>query len=186
MSRKRSMTKKTELPPPGVRVREEGTAEPPPAMTPWAWWLATVLRIGRLKPGPGTWASLAAMLIWYLGLSLTGLTGWPAGLLTLAGALAAVLVGIPAATIVERESGRTDPGFVVIDEVAGQWVTLAVVPVDFGHALAAFAAFRFFDIVKPWPIRRLERLPAGTGIMMDDVAAGVYGILLMLALRSWW
>jgi phosphatidylglycerophosphatase A len=102
------------------------------------------------------------------------------------GALVVVLIGIPASTVVERESGRPDPGFVVIDEVAGQWVALAVAPIDAGHALLGFALFRLFDIVKPWPLRHLERLLGGAGIMLDDLGAGVYGLLVMLVVRMWW
>lgn len=105
---------------------------------------------------------------------------------TLAAATAVTLIGIPAASIVERESGREDPGFVVIDEVAGQWVVLAAAPLDPGHALVGFALFRIFDIVKPPPARQLERLHGGTGIMLDDLAAGIYGALMMLLLRHWW
>jgi len=188
------MTRKTELPPPGVRIHQAGPRPyqeiaPPPlplARTPWAWRTATFFSIGRLKPGPGTWASFAITLLWYLGLSPTEPTPWAVAIVSLAAALAATLLGIPAGTIVERESGVTDPGFVVIDEVAGQCVVLAVTPVDVGHALAAFLLFRFFDIVKPWPVRRFERFPGGAGIMLDDLAAGVYGLLIMLAPRVWW
>ena len=179
------MARKTELPPPGVRIHEGGTPAPP-AQTSWAWRIGTVFGIGRLKPGPGTWASLVAAAIWYIGLDATHLTGWGASLVTLAGAVVVTLSGIRASTIVERESGRTDPGFVVIDEVAGQWVTLALTPAGIGHALAGFALFRFFDIVKPWPVRRFERLPGGQGIMLDDVAAGIYGLIVMALLRIWW
>lgn len=175
----------TELPPPGVRIYEGGTPAPP-AKTGWAWKAGTVFGIGRLKPGPGTWASFVAAAIWYIALNLTQAQAWAAVTLTLAGALVVTLIGIRAATIVERESGRTDPGFVVIDEVAGQWVTLALAPVDLGHVLVGFILFRFFDIVKPWPVRSMERLPGGQGIMLDDVAAGAYGLLVMLALRKWW
>ena len=191
-----SMTRKTELPPPGVRVHQTGIdsarvhaqrpAPLPTARTPWAWRTATFLSIGRLKPGPGTWASLVVTLLWYLCLSPAEPGPWTVAIVSLICALAAALLGIPAGTIVERESGVTDPGFVVIDEVAGQLVTLAVAPVDVGHAFAAFLLFRFFDIVKPWPVRRLEQLPGGTGIMLDDLAAGAYGLLVMLALRVWW
>ena len=179
------MTRMTELPPPGVRVYEGGPPAPA-AKTGWAWMVATVLGVGRLKPGPGTWASLVATAIWYTGLEALHLSNGTAVWLTLAGALLVVLIGIPAATIVERESGRTDPGFVVIDEVAGQWVTLAAARVGIGYALAALVLFRFFDIVKPWPVRQLERLKGGTGIMFDDLGAGVYGLLVILLLRRWW
>lgn len=178
------MATRNELRPPGMRVREAGAA--PVGRTRRAWWTATFFGIGWLKPGPGTWASLAATAIWYFALDAMHLTGWWATGLSLAGAATAVAIGIPAATVVERESGRVDPGFVVIDEVAGQWLTLALAPVEIGHALAGLALFRLFDITKPWPARQLERLHGGRGIMLDDLAAGAYGLLAMLAIRIWW
>jgi phosphatidylglycerophosphatase A len=100
-------------------------------------------------------------------------------------ALAATLIGIPAATIVAREAGREDPGFVVIDEVAGQWIALIAARPDWQHAVLALVLFRLFDIWKPWPIRRLEALPAGTGIMLDDVAAGALALACGLLLARW-
>ena len=92
--------------------------------------------------------------------------------------LAAVvtLVGIPAATRVARGSGTKDPQFVVIDEVAGQLVALVAVPLAWKSFLAGFILFRAFDIVKPPPVRQLEALPEGTGIVLDDVAAGLYAL----------
>jgi phosphatidylglycerophosphatase A len=107
------------------------------------------------------------------------------GWVTLGAALCALAIGIPAGTILERESERPDPGHVVIDEVAGQWIALIFSRVNLSHLLAGFLLFRLFDIVKPWPARQLERLPGGWGIMLDDVAAGVYAFLFMLALNHW-
>jgi phosphatidylglycerophosphatase A len=153
--------------------------------TIWAWTVGTFFGAGLLRPGPGTWGSAAAALLWLAagrGLSLPPL---PLTAATAAAALGILLLGIPAATIVERESGREDPGHVVADEAAGQWIALLSSPPDLRHVLAAFLLFRVFDIVKPWPARQLERLPEGWGIMFDDVAAGVYALLLMLALRHW-
>jgi phosphatidylglycerophosphatase A len=94
-------------------------------------------------------------------------------------ALLVTLVGIPAATRVVRASGLKDPQFVVIDEVAGQLVTLIAVPLSWKTFLAGFILFRGFDIVKPPPVRQLERLPEGTGIVLDDVAAGLYSLIVM-------
>ena len=91
----------------------------------------------------------------------------------------AVVIGIPAATRVARASRVKDPQFVVIDEVAGQWITLLFVPVAWKTLLAGFILFRGFDIVKPPPVRQLERLPEGTGIVVDDVAAGVYALAVL-------
>lgn len=151
--------------------------------TPWAWAVATFFGVGKLRPGPGTWGSLAAAAIWYFGLRGAHLTGWAAVSATAAGVVVATLAGIPAATRVEREAGREDPGFVVVDEVAGQWVALLAAPVDWRYGAAAFVLFRLFDIVKPWPVRKLEDLPGGTGIVVDDLAAGAYALAILLLVR---
>ncbi len=154
--------------------------------TRWAWAAGTFFGAGLLHPGPGTWGSLAALGLW----ALTG--HWlaaHAGALTLAtliGLSVVVATGIPAGTIVARESGREDPGHVVIDEVAGQWLALLAARFEWRHAVAALILFRVFDILKPPPARQLERLHGGTGIMLDDLAAGAYAALLLLALRRWW
>jgi phosphatidylglycerophosphatase A len=93
--------------------------------------------------------------------------------------LLVTLIGIPASTRVARASGLKDPQFVVIDEVAGQLITLIAVPLAWKTFLAGFILFRGFDIVKPPPVRQLEQLPEGTGIVLDDVAAGLYGLIVM-------
>jgi phosphatidylglycerophosphatase A len=94
-------------------------------------------------------------------------------------AVLAIGVGIPAATQVVRASGVKDPQFVVIDETAGQLITLMGAPLTWKSFLAGFILFRVFDIVKPPPVRQLERLPEGAGIVIDDVAAGLYGLVVM-------
>jgi phosphatidylglycerophosphatase A len=86
------------------------------------------------------------------------------------------LIGIPAATRVARASGIKDPQFVVIDEVAGQLVALIAVPLAWKSFLAGFILFRAFDIVKPPPVRQLEAIPEGAGIVLDDLAAGLYAL----------
>src|SRR6266404_6518485 len=96
---------------------------------------------------------------------------------TLAAALLVTLIGIPAATRVARASSLKDPQFVVIDEVAGQLITLIAVPLAWQTFLAGFILFRGFDILKPPPVRQLEKLPEGTGIVLDDVAAGVFAMV---------
>jgi phosphatidylglycerophosphatase A len=90
-----------------------------------------------------------------------------------------ILVGIPAATQVARGSGIKDPQFVVVDEVAGQLIALIAVPLTWKSFLAAFIFFRAFDILKPPPVRQLEALPGGAGIMLDDVAAGLYALAVV-------
>ena len=154
----------------------------------WAWMIATFFGAGFGKPGPGTWGSAAAALLWAIPALLFHLSAPALALVTLAGAALAIALGVPAATIAARESGREDPGFVVIDEVAGQWITLLAVTLGSAHArpdathiLLGFLLFRVFDIFKPFPIRRLEKLPEGWGIVFDDVAAGLYaGLALWL------
>jgi len=143
----------------------------------WAFLIATFFGIGKLKPGPGTWGSLAAALIW-LALSLLIAPRFQPEVL--AGLIVIVIaLGIPAATAVARSSGTKDPQNVVIDEVAGQWIAFLFVPVAWKTLLAGFILFRGFDILKPPPVRQLERLPEGTGIVVDDVAAGLYALLVM-------
>ncbi len=143
----------------------------------WATAIATFFGVGYLHPGPGTWGSATTVLLWWLVSRWVPVNGrpWAAGLL----ALAAVLAGIPAATRVARTSGRKDPQFVVIDEVAGQLIALIGAPVAWQSLLLGFILFRAFDIVKPPPVRRLEQLPEGLGIVVDDVGAGFYALVVM-------
>jgi phosphatidylglycerophosphatase A len=153
--------------------------------TGWAWVVGTWFGAGLLKPGPGTYGSVAAVLLWFAAAHVFH-PGWIAlALATGLAALAATLIGIQASTIVAREAGREDPGFVVVDEVAGQWIALIAVRPDWQHAVLALVLFRLFDIWKPWPIRKLEALPEGTGIMLDDVAAGLLALVCGLVLARW-
>jgi phosphatidylglycerophosphatase A len=151
----------------------------------WAWTVATFFGAGLGKPGPGTWGSVAAVLLW-AGVAW-GVRPSPWALfLYLAGGIAlTLLIGIPASTLVARESGIEDPGFVVVDEVAGQWIALIGSRADWRHALIALLLFRLFDITKPYPIRMLEDLPEGWGIVFDDVAAGLYALGVASLLHIW-
>ncbi len=144
-----------------------------------SWLIATFFGIGHLRPGPGTWASVVTVLLWWVaGQALNPRWLVPVAIVV---SLAVIFIGIPSSTIVARESGREDPGFVVIDEVAGQMIALIGVPLHWKYLLASLILFRVFDIVKPFPLRRLEKLPEGTGIMMDDVGAGLYALALLQA-----
>ena len=144
--------------------------------TLWAWLIGTFFGAGLLKPGPGTYGSICAVLLWFAAAHIFHPAPLPFAIGTAIAAVIATLIGIPAATIVARESGREDPGHVVIDEVAGQLIALIAIPADWQHAAISLVLFRAFDILKPPPIRQLERLPAGTGIMLDDVAAGLLAL----------
>ncbi len=143
----------------------------------WATVVATFFGAGRLKPGPGTWGSVATILVWALASSRIppANRAWA----TAIAAAVVTLIGIPAATRVARAYGSKDPQFVVIDEVAGQLVALIAVPLLWKTFLVGLILFRLFDIWKPFPIRRLERLPEGTGIMVDDLGAGIYAFAVM-------
>ncbi len=152
--------------------------------TRWAWALGTFFGAGYLQPGPGTYGSVAALLLWYAAAHIFHPGTLTLALATAFAALAVTLIGIPASTIVARESGRKDPGFVVIDEVAGQLVALILMSPDWQHAALALVLFRLFDITKPGPIRRLEALPEGTGIMLDDIAAGLFALILAVILSD--
>ncbi len=156
-----------------------------PKKTLWAWVIATFFGAGYGKPGPGTWGSVAAVLLW-AGFAFAFHPSPLALTLALtAGIVLATFLGVPAATIVEREAGRTDPGVVVIDEVIGQWIALLASPTDWRHGLIALVLFRLFDITKPFPVRHLERLPGGWGIVFDDVAAGLYALVVASLIRIW-
>jgi len=143
----------------------------------WATAIATFLGIGRMRPGPGTWGSAATVLLWAAASHALPLSARIPANIGLA--MAVTLIGIPAATQVARASGLKDPQFVVIDEVAGQLIALIAVPLAWQTFLAGFILFRAFDILKPPPVRQLEKLPEGTGIVLDDVAAGIYALIVM-------
>ncbi|HWF90698.1 MAG TPA: phosphatidylglycerophosphatase A [Terriglobales bacterium] len=159
---------------------ESASIPTPPSSSPaprWATLTATFFYIGKLKPGPGSWASAVTILIWI------GITRWiaphwqPWAAMGLC--LVAVLVGIPVSTRVAQAWQKKDPSFVVIDEVAGQLIPLIGAPVTWKSLLAAFLLFRAFDILKPPPVRQLERIPQGSGIVLDDVGAGLYALIIM-------
>jgi phosphatidylglycerophosphatase A len=145
--------------------------------------LGTFFGAGLLKPGPGTYGSIAALLLWYGAAHAFHPSFSALAIGTAIAAIVVTLIGIPSATIVARESGRKDPGHVVIDEAAGQLIALIAVSPDPRHAAISLLLFRIFDILKPPPVRQLEGLPEGTGIIMDDVAAGLLALLCAQIIR---
>ena len=149
-------------------------------MRTFAFGLATWFGCGYAPKGPGTAGSLGALLPAFLLVRYVHFQPWHFAVL----AAAMLAPAIWSAGVVARESGKTDPQIVVIDEVIGEWITLAgaaALALDWKEWLAAFLLFRLFDIWKPFPIRRLESLPGGWGIVADDVMAGIYGALVLLA-----
>jgi len=143
----------------------------------WATLTATVFGTGYLRPGPGTWGSAVTVVLWRALAYSVPLQLRTA--LVIALAVLVIVIGIAAATQVCRASGKKDPQFVVIDEVAGQLIALIAAPLTLQSFLTGFILFRAFDIIKPPPVRQLERLPEGTGIVLDDVEAGIYALLVM-------
>lgn len=140
--------------------------------------IATWFGSGLLPKIPGTWGSLAA-LPFAAGLAWLG-GPW---LLT-AAAIAVFLIGIWASALYAQRLGREDPGSVVVDEVAGQWLTLVPVALAFEYYLPGFLLFRLFDILKPWPVSWADRkLKGGFGIMADDVLAALYAAAVLWALK---
>lgn len=144
-------------------------------MKPFATVIATAGGAGYWPWGPGTAGSLVGVLVaWLLARQLDWTTGLPLLLVT----AVATWPGVWASTVAAGAS--KDPQFIVIDEVLGVWLTLAGATHLGWSALAlGFVLFRIFDIVKPWPVRRFEALPAGWGIVADDLMAGVYGAIVL-------
>lgn len=136
---------------------------------------ATCLGVGYAPLAPGTVGSLPGLLLLWL---LTWLGGPNAAAI---GFVVVAVLGVPAASAAERHFGRSDPGPVVIDEVAGQMLTLLYLPTSPTLLVAGFFLFRVLDVFKPPPARKLETLPGGTGIMADDLMVGIYGNLLLRA-----
>lgn len=135
--------------------------------------LATWFGAGLAPVVPGTFGTLGAVPV-YLGLWLAGLPHWSIAV----AAGIALAIGVPVAAATALEMGLEDPQPVVIDEVAGYLTACAVAPLGWRTAVCAFVLFRLLDAWKPWPISRLERLPGGWGIMLDDIAAGLAAGLL--------
>ena len=153
--------------------KSRATARPGSPAASTAQLLATAGGIGRIPGAPGTLGSLIGVA---LGAPLLAL-GWP---LHLAGAVALCAVALVASGRASAELGQPDPPQVIIDEIAGMCVAMSALPLQGYDVCAVFLLFRLFDVVKPAPIPRLERLPGGFGIVADDVAAG------LLARVTWW
>ena len=139
---------------------------------------ATVAYCGYFPVASGTVGSVAGLAL----LALVRLTASP--IVELATIIGVCGLGVWAAPIAEEHFGSVDPKPVVIDEVAGMLVTLALLPVGWLGVLVGFVLFRALDVVKPFPVDYMERLPGGWGVMADDVVAGLYAHLGLRAL--WW
>ncbi|CAK8711322.1 MAG: phosphatidylglycerophosphatase [Candidatus Electronema aureum] len=139
-------------------------------------FIATGAGSGYLPKAPGTWGSLVGVLLWLAGMHRLALGSYLAVLAVL------FIIGTVAASAAEKIVDQGDPGIVVIDEIVGQLLTLTLAPAHPLAALAGFALFRLFDIRKPFPVGWLDqRIHGGLGIMLDDVAAGIYALLILQA-----
>lgn len=142
------------------------------------------LYTGYIPFASGTWGTALAMLLYW---PMAGLNRWPSqgGRLWLyALIVAAVTVaGTWASTRAEAMHGKKDPGKIVIDEIAGYFISVFLLPFDWRWLVAAFFVFRLFDVWKPTPIRQLQGIKGGLGVMIDDVLAGAYTCILLHAAR---
>jgi len=139
-------------------------------------FIATCAHVGYAPVAPGTFGSAVGLVIYYLVRRQASIP-IELGVIALV-----VIIGLWAATEAEHHFGGIDPGPVVIDEVIGMPITLALHPVNVAGAVAGFLIFRVLDVVKPWPARRLELLPGGFGVVLDDAMAGIYGNLMVWGL----
>ncbi|MBC7815787.1 MAG: phosphatidylglycerophosphatase A [Planctomycetaceae bacterium] len=134
-----------------------------------AWLYATGCGVGMAPKAPGTFGSLLGpLLVW--GWQSLGRPRYESVIVSLMG----VLLGVGASQRTARRSGLSDPGCVVCDEIAAFTIVFSLTPLTWTTVAIGFVWFRVFDIAKPWPISRLERLPGGWGIMADDLLAGVF------------
>ncbi|MHC4268099.1 MAG: phosphatidylglycerophosphatase A family protein [Planctomycetota bacterium] len=153
------------------------------------WIIATWFGSGLLPIAPGTWGSLAAIpfaLMFYI---------YTSPYIIIIATIALFFIGVWASNNIERSAQRKDPGFIVVDEVVGQWI--AMFPLSFlfifnnqdftyfifiSISVVAFITFRIFDIWKPWPVRNIDKnISGGLGIMLDDVIAGIYALIVTYA-----
>jgi phosphatidylglycerophosphatase A len=139
-------------------------------------FIATCGCLGYVPIAPGTFGSAAGLAVFYAVRSTGSIS------VELAAIVLIFVVGIWAGTQAEHHFGGIDPGPIVIDEVVGMLITLALLPVNTTGAVVGFLVFRVLDVVKPWPSARFEKLPGGLGVMADDGMAALYGNLLMRGL----
>jgi phosphatidylglycerophosphatase A len=151
-------------------------------------WLATFFFLGHIPVASGTWGTAGALVL-VLGLAqlVPASAPWLWLVITVGLALVLLVVGVPAGTWSEKEYGRKDPSQCVLDEVVGYLLAVAwISPPGWPAAVVAFFVFRAADVFKVYPANKLEKLPGGYGIMLDDVVAGLYSLLVMIGVRLLW
>jgi len=194
------MNEKTDQPPPSAKSDAPTPAETSASRRKprLSLSIATACGLGYLPKAPGTWGSLAGVLIYYLiraelpaSLTSKWISIGPISLqfptfVASVAAIAVAVVGVWVSTRVARHARMEDPQYVVIDEVSGQMFTylFALAPANWKYLLLGFILFRLFDIWKPFPARQAESLPGGWGIMADDWFAGIYAALGLWLARA--
>ena len=146
-------------------------------------FIATCGYLGYVPIAPGTFGSAAGLAVFYAVRSTGSVS------VELAAIVVLFAIGLWSGTVAEHHFGGTDPGPIVLDEVVGMLITLALLPVNLTGAIAGFLIFRVLDVLKPWPAAGFEKLPGGLGVMADDGMAALYGNLLMrglIALAPGW
>ena len=138
--------------------------------------ISTVFYVGRIPLAPGTICSFLAFLSWYY------LRFYIEGVFILYGSLILFFIGVAVSTIYSESIKKEDPPEVVIDEWVGQWIALWLIPHSFGWGFLSFIIFRIFDILKLGPVKGMDDIKSGTGIMMDDVVAGIFALLITQSL----
>ena len=138
--------------------------------------ISTVFYVGRIPLAPGTICSFLAFLSWYY------LRFYIEGVFILYGSLILFFIGVAVSTIYSESIQKEDPPEVVIDEWVGQWIALWLIPHSFFWGFLSFTIFRIFDILKLGPVKGMDDIKSGTGIMMDDVVAGIFALLITQSL----
>lgn len=133
--------------------------------------IATVFGVGYIKKGGGTAAAVVYCLLWFF---IPGFSTWLQLLLL----FFVIALGVWTSSVLEKIWGK-DSGKIVIDEVAGMMIALLFVPVAIEYIISALVLFRFFDIVKPLGIKKMEKLPKGWGVMSDDILSGIYALIIL-------
>ena len=136
-------------------------------------WIATCFKVGYLPLAPGTWGSIFAILVWWVLLKDLDLLIFGIVIILF------FFIGIIVSNIIIDQNGDNDPSHIIIDELVGQWLSLWMLPDGSFYIIILFILFRFFDIIKPWPIRFIEQLPKGLGVMCDDLTAGLITLILI-------
>ena len=136
-------------------------------------WIATCFKVGYLPLAPGTWGSIFAILVWWV--FLKDIDPLIFGIII----ILFFFIGIIVSNIIIDQNGDNDPTHIIIDELVGQWLALWMLPDGSFYIIVVFILFRFFDIIKPWPIRFMEQLPKGLGVMCDDLTAGLITLIII-------